>query len=708
MSTGREPPRSARIPPRPRAHRNWVVPLSVLGIVILAVAALGVGSSATIRPLLQSGSAPSVGPEVVGTHSLLGPILTQHLQAIRPGAALSVPTPVGPRAVPVPGIAWLNGSQCDPNWPSMPIGLSLIEATINWTGAVSGGSPLNFSWAIAIHGGGIPPYQVVVDFQSLVGTSFDANFTTLNGSFSLMIPGMYFAVAQVVDSSCDAVAASYLGPITVYGPSGRNPVQLSPSVSSGPAPLAVQYSENLSGVGPNDTLTWQSPFSWTGGGWSINTTYYSAGNFSASACLLNAVTGVWLACGDSPSVTVNGSILTTGVAIGNGTLPVNITYWVNVTNTSALPSNWTVDLSVNNGSSFLITSQNASTSGTASFGCGPTNPTNPPAADGVCTWAADYLVTASPNGTAVYVAKGVVWANITENGSPVQWYPTVTYTESATNGTIPFNVTINVSASNGLAPYQYWWAVFGASSAAANRTFYPTLSGNGSGWNGTSLNLSFHFVLNGIYLITLTVGDSDHNRVFLYPPVLAVGVPLGHRPLHLSAGTLSVNAGRAGLSLAQFVANVSGGTLPYTLQWQFGDGTYGSSIPGVAVDHTFRSAGSFLPTVTVTDQSGNTSTVALAPVNVTAASAGTGGNHSGRGTTGPSGPSGPSTGGGGTIAGPFVPPPVGLASVAVGIVALALVGAFVYRTERNRSAEVFVSRLEADAEHDRDRPPSAP
>ena len=47
---------------------------------------------------------------------------------------------------------------------------------------------------------------------------------------------------------------------------------------------------------------------------------------------------------------------------------------------------------------------------------------------------------------------GTIWANLTENGSPVLWYPTVMYTESPTNGSAPLNVTVNVTASNGLAP----------------------------------------------------------------------------------------------------------------------------------------------------------------------------------------------------------------------------------------------------------------
>jgi PKD repeat protein len=56
-----------------------------------------------------------------------------------------------------------------------------------------------------------------------------------------------------------------------------------------------------------------------------------------------------------------------------------------------------------------------------------------------------------------------------------------------------------------------------------------------------------------------------------------------------------------------FEANVTGGTVPYTYSWDFGDG--GSVVESgddETVDHTFDVAGNYTVTVTVTDSTGRT------------------------------------------------------------------------------------------------------
>ncbi|MCI4327881.1 MAG: hypothetical protein L3K16_09710 [Thermoplasmata archaeon] len=231
----------------------------------------------------------------------------------------------------------------------MPIGPAPIDASVVWSGNTTGPAPWNVSWAVTIGGGGIPLYQVVVEFENWGGGAFQANSAAPNGSISLTTPGMYIGVAEVVDSTCDAVSASYLGPVTVYPSSGVDPVQISASVSGGPVPLAVQSTENASLAGPNESMVWTTPVSWESSGWSANATDYRAGNFTAVGCLVNASTAVYFACGTSGPVAVTGTLIQTSVAIGYGSLPVPIAFFVNLTNGSAFPSNWSVDLWTDNG-----------------------------------------------------------------------------------------------------------------------------------------------------------------------------------------------------------------------------------------------------------------------------------------------------------------------------------------------------------------------
>jgi hypothetical protein len=628
------------------------------------------------------------------------PVVVQSLRAVSPGHPLQWSTPSGARSPALPATSGANGSQCDPYWPAaMPIGLAPINGTVTWTGNTSGAGPLNVSWSIVIGGGGIPPYQSTVEFEPFVGGNFTWNSTNLSGTVSLTTPGMYVGVAEVVDSTCDAIGGFFFGPVTVYGPSGLDPVEIATSSTGGPAPLNVSYSLNVSRVGPNETMLWESPFSYDSSGWTVNATYYTAGNYSAVGCLLDPATGAWLACGNSSGVVVTGSVVTTAASVGNGTLPVNITYWVNVTNTTALPASWTVDLWTDNGTLLQVSSQNASTSVTGSFGCGPSFGTKPPNAAGRCTWVASYLITADPGGTPEFVAKGTIWANLSEYGSPVLWYPTVAFTESPTNGSAPLNVTVNVSASNGLAPYQYWWALFGASSALPNQTYYPTTSGNGSGWNGSALSLPFRLNRTGIYMIALTVRDLNENPVFLYPPVIPVGVALAPGPLHLSAAETAGASSGPGTSEVAFVANVSGGEGPYTVQWAFGDGTFGASLPGAPVRHTYETAGTFVPTVAVTDRAGTNESLTLPPV-VVAGSPRPISNQSSHGTTGPA----PGSGRGG-VSGWLRVPNIGWVNGILLIAALGLVGLVAFRAERERAAEKFVRRLEADATPEAPPPP---
>jgi hypothetical protein len=89
-------------------------------------------------------------------------------------------------------------------------------------------------------------------------------------------------------------------------------------------------------------------------------------------------------------------------------------------------------------------------------------------------------------------------------------------------------------------------------------------------------------------------------------------------PLNVTARVLS-SSGGVPFSVT-FTLTISGGTAPYTIQWSFGDGGFGSEIAGAPVHHLYTLVGVFDPKVTVVDGSGAARSTELAPVVVHAPS----------------------------------------------------------------------------------------
>ena len=54
----------------------------------------------------------------------------------------------------------------------------------------------------------------------------------------------------------------------------------------------------------------------------------------------------------------------------------------------------------------------------------------------------------------------------------------------------------------------------------------------------------------------------------------------------------------------EFGAHITGGTEPYTISWDFGDGSEGSDEENVV--HTFEEPGTYNVVVTITDSNGET------------------------------------------------------------------------------------------------------
>ena len=163
-----------------------------------------------------------------------------------------------------------------------------------------------------------------------------------------------------------------------------------------------------------------------------------------------------------------------------------------------------------------------------------------------------------------------------------------------TTGSAPLTVAFSGSGSGGSPPYTYAWAF-------------------GDGSLGSGASASHTYTTAGSYTAVLTVSDSAGGSATANVAITVTGPA---PPLSVNA-TASPSSGVVPLTVT-LTAVTSQGTAPYTATWKFGDGTSGT---GMSVTHVYSTAGSYLPSVTVTDSKGR---VGSASTSVSAQSNGTG------------------------------------------------------------------------------------
>lgn len=130
------------------------------------------------------------------------------------------------------------------------------------------------------------------------------------------------------------------------------------------------------------------------------------------------------------------------------------------------------------------------------------------------------------------------------------------------------------NASGGTPPYQLSWHF-------------------GDGTNGTGANPSHVYSAIGTYEVMLWANDSAGQSVFRTLNISVVGGPS-------VVASATPSATDVGLDVS-FSASVSGGVAPYTVTWEFGDGTTGT---GTSVRHAYSAAGTKTVTVVVNDSRG--------------------------------------------------------------------------------------------------------
>lgn len=205
-----------------------------------------------------------------------------------------------------------------------------------------------------------------------------------------------------------------------------------------------------------------------------------------------------------------------------------------------------------------------------------------------------------PNATSVNcevdIADGETWFTLTyymEDGTESGHSAPISYTLAS-----DLQAAITVDSIEGPAPLQ---VVFDASTSTGNISTYEWSFGDGDTATGTPVNHTF--TSQGNYTATLKITDNKGNIDQETITIVATGSP---SPNNAPVAVLSssVGVGKAPL-LVTFDAGGSSdsdGTI-ISFQWDMGDG---STATGAQVTHTYTVAGTYNPTLTVTDDGGLT------------------------------------------------------------------------------------------------------
>lgn len=533
--------------------------------------------------------------------------------------------------------------------PANPLTIS-VQAPLNASSSgapLSGTSPLQVNFAGAATGG-TPPYTYDWDFGD--GT---AHSSTQSPSHAYADPGDYSAVLTVHDSAAATDAATPLS-VTVNPPLG---VTASGLPTLGVVPLNVAFTGTVTGGFPPYTYDWNF-----GDGTAHSSTqnpthqYTSPGTYPVTLTAGDSATG----SGQAAPFSINVNQVLTATSSGiptSGTAPLAVTFagsghdgmppytyeWdfgdgtphssvQNPSHTYSVGGSYSAVLAVTDSS---VTTAHApavtvnanpvlvaSSSGTPLSGPTPLQVTftagvsggTPPYTYG---WTfGDGAVSSEENPVHSYAAQGVYSAVLAvhDSGGATSIAPALSVyvgqplgaASSAlpSSGTAPLSVTFSGSGTGGAPPYTYAW------------TF-------GDGGSGTGANPAHVYASAGSYTVDVTVTDAASDSAAAPPFTVTVAPPL------VATASATPMGGTAPL-LVSFTGSASGGTPPFSYDWNFGDGSPHSTEQSPT--HTYASGGTFVAQLAVHDSGGGaatamsiTLTVSSAPLSASAAATPTSG-----------------------------------------------------------------------------------
>ncbi|MCI4331504.1 MAG: PKD domain-containing protein [Thermoplasmata archaeon] len=574
------------------------------------------------------------------------------------------PRGVSPLEVKVPSASHLqvtlHGSggpaSCNVTLP-MRVGLTLVPFNSS-VGFGSGPIPLNVT-AIPDLLGGVPPYVEVWNFG--------------DGSPSIQATGpvhhtyTYAGVFEVSLQAQDSGGNSYgIGSeIQAWGSAGPDPINITANQSLGFVPLSVSYHASVTGAPAGATYSWLGaplPKS-LGNGTTFNQTYRQPGTFYPYL-MVYYPNGTIFAIGSSPEVEVN-PLLNLSVAASSttGVSPFNVTFWGNVTTIPGANYSGPYQIDWN----FMDLPSNGT----------PTNATTGAVVHHTFSaFFAELPVQAqvvAPSG--VVLAAGYVEITIDWNGSGGLPFPVVSLSVSPSNGSAPLQVNGSTYAFGGVSPYRLSVYALGPLTTTGYGPCVPV--DQVSSWNGSALAWSYVFNQSGNFLIFEQISDSSNTTGLWSTVSAAVSVPTGAPAPPLSVQVSHSVTNGSGNATATFSATVSGGVPPYSVQWRFGDGSFGSSRPGDTIDHLYGYVGSYTPTLTVTDSRGARVSSTLPTILVAATTTGV--------TPGQSGPH--------YLVGPNSPLLLGVVLASAACTAAVMVAA---RRARRREGLLWVETMETE------------
>src|SRR5215211_5569229 len=153
---------------------------------------------------------------------------------------------------------------------------------------------------------------------------------------------------------------------------------------------------------------------------------------------------------------------------------------------------------------------------------------------------------------------------------------------NATEGIAPATFEFQSNPTGGTEPYTYLWD-FGDGSEGSDEQ-----------------SVAHTFEEAGIYNVTLAATDTDNQNASDSIEINVEAPPPITEPL--TAKIISNATEGIAPATFEFQSNPTGGTGPYTINWDFGDGSEGSDEQSVA--HTFEEADIYNVVVTVTDENG--------------------------------------------------------------------------------------------------------